>query len=480
MVLPSDLLVARVKGGFVYPLYSHFLDHELYIADQLIDIFKSHIGDERGKLEREVKEIENEAFRIGCDYRFARGLAHLLYRRTKFAKPKVRISPLRARLEVFAEASRRFGGFVLNEKERSEILKTVAKRLGVSVDDLVISFEAAYEDKEVLVSFSELSAKELLKLYNLSLTQTLLFKALHLIADVNISGTATKILLFNVKKLGLMYVAERTNYGIRLYIDGPASALVQTERYGTRIAELLPHIMTARKWKISAKVKRRGRIYKFYITSKLSYLFPKIKLRRTEYDSTVEEVFHKRFQTLGSGWRIEREPEPLIARRSIFIPDFAFIKGSTKVYLEIVGFWTREYLERKLKKLRELENVNMILAVNKKLACSKISNLGYENIIYFKDKLPAPEVYIVLKKYEKEQPKPKAEIQEKVNILNLPPEVERFLNSLRVAKLSLIINRLKKYGLSTEQVIKLLECKGFKIEWKGISLDDVIVRKSFS
>jgi len=476
-MLPSDLLVARARGGFVYPLYSRFLDHELYIADQLIEVFRSNVGRERGKLENDVKEIESEAFKIGCDYRFARGLAHLLYRRANFTKPEVKVSPLKARLEIFTEVSRRFGGFTLSEEEKREVLNVVARRLGLSVEDLITAFRAAYEDKEILESFNEISAEELLKLYNLSLTQTLLFKALYLIADVRISGTDAKILLFNVKKLGLMYVAEKTSDGIRLYIDGPASILKQTERYGTRIAEVLPYIMAAREWKISAKVRRRGRTYKFYITNKLSYLFPKIELRRAEYDSTVEEVFHKRFQTLGSGWDVEREPEPLVAGKSIFIPDFAFVKGNLKVYLEIVGFWTRGYLERKLKKLKELKDVNMILAVNERLACSKISALGYENIIYFKDKLSAPEVYIILRKYEGVRLRPKVRRRQE-EVPSIPSEVEEFLNRLRVAKLSSIVSELEKYGLSVSQIVRILEDKGFKVEWKGISLDSVIVRKT--
>jgi len=390
----------------------------------------------------------------------------------------VKIDPLKARIEIFAEASRRFGGFALDKVERDEVLRTVAARLNISVEDLITAFKAAYEDEEILKSFNNISAEELLKLYNLSLTQTLLFKALYLIADLRISGTDAKILLFNVKKLGLMYVAERTDEGVRLYIDGPASVLRQTERYGTRIAEVLPHIMASCEWRIFARIRRRGRIYKFYITSNLFYLFPKVKLEYTKYDSSVEEYFHKRFQTLGSGWKIEREPEPLVAGKSIFIPDFAFTKGDLKVYLEIIGFWTKEYLERKLRKLKELKDVKMILAVNEKLACSKIINLGYENIIYFKNRLPTPEVYRVLRKYEGLQEKPRLRLrQREKEIIKVPQEAEAFLSKVKVARLSLIVAELEKYGLSVGQVIKLLESKGFKIEWKGISLENVIVKK---
>jgi len=37
----------------------------------------------------------------------------------------------------------------------------------------------------------------------------------------------------------------------------------------------------------------------------------------------------------------------------VFIPDFGFEKNGVKAYLEVVGFWTDEYLQKKLGKLRE-------------------------------------------------------------------------------------------------------------------------------
>jgi len=37
-----------------------------------------------------------------------------------------------------------------------------------------------------------------------------------------------------------------------------------------------------------------------------------------------------------------------------FIPDFVFEKHGVKVYLEIVGFWTEDYLKRKLEKIKDL------------------------------------------------------------------------------------------------------------------------------
>ena len=53
------------------------------------------------------------------------------------------------------------------------------------------------------------------------------------------------------------------------------------------------------------------------------------------------------------------------------IPDFAIEHpDGRRTILEIVGFWTPEYLESKLKKIRQVEADNFILAVSEHLECA--------------------------------------------------------------------------------------------------------------
>jgi len=44
----------------------------------------------------------------------------------------------------------------------------------------------------------------------------------------------------------------------------------------------------------------------------------------------------------------------ILSSGKAFIPDFVFEKYGVKVYLEIVGFWTEDYLKRKLEKIKDL------------------------------------------------------------------------------------------------------------------------------
>jgi hypothetical protein len=87
------------------------------------------------------------------------------------------------------------------------------------------------------------------------------------------------------------------------------------------------------------------------------------------FDSSIEQAFSEAFMALAAGqgvdgWRLEREPEPLLLEQSIFIADFALTRGQQRIYVEILGFWTPSYRERKIQKLQQLkERKDLLLAI---------------------------------------------------------------------------------------------------------------------
>ena len=100
------------------------------------------------------------------------------------------------------------------------------------------------------------------------------------------------------------------------------------------------------------------------------------KMETEIYDSQIEQNFASRFKALDTGWTIKREPEPLPVGKYVMIPDFGFKKESLKVLLEVAGFWTPQYLKEKIRKLEQLNNVDLIIAADKKLACQKLDLIG--------------------------------------------------------------------------------------------------------
>ncbi len=87
------------------------------------------------------------------------------------------------------------------------------------------------------------------------------------------------------------------------------------------------------------------------------------------FDSSIEQSFAEAFQALQhshavDGWQLIREPEPLLLEQGIFIPDFALTRDQQRIYMEILGFWTPAYRERKIQKLQQLQERNdIVLAI---------------------------------------------------------------------------------------------------------------------
>jgi predicted nuclease of restriction endonuclease-like RecB superfamily len=294
------------------------------------------------------------------------------------------------------------------------------------------------------------------------------------------------------------------------YLEGPLSLFRLTDRYGTALAKLLPMIVINSKadgWHIDAWILRKtmeGKraLYEFKLSDAeapqlltdpfYNYHFSNNNNRNEPpavitysatslpsppppsssfsssssfsegyFDSAVEEKFARRFEAAASstGWRLIREPDPLIVSGGkALIPDFMFEKYGKRVYLEIVGFWTPEYLERKLKKLADViimsrensskkdvdyasmgssksmsfapaatttritsesktavamtpvEKIELFIALNKDLACSNavLSSLSFHLIpkerliLYGNDSVPVRPILDYLKSIDKE------------------------------------------------------------------------------
>ncbi|MGQ9513841.1 MAG: DUF790 family protein [Thermoproteota archaeon] len=393
-MLPSNLLRARVSRGHIFPIYAELDLGTLTLAERIVKTFEGSVGRRKGELKQRLREFEDEDF----DYRLVRGLSTLLERRCIF-EAETPIDPKKARMMVFEESSR---AKVVSIEDRKIVIDNVAAKLGIDSKTIEEALYSDVEEELMLKKFDPVSPDTLIKYYNLSLTQTLLFRSLRM--NFTASGNWKRIFRA-MKRLGLMYSIERDGGGYIISVDGPLSLFKMTDRYGTLLAKLLPQIVAAESWTAKAEIiaKSKNRIYEFELSSNeakgiVGNMMYKDSIEE-KYDSTVEERFATSFNSHNSGWVLKREPEPLLAGRNVLIPDFSFEKSGMKTYLEIVGFWTQDYLDRKVRKLNSIVNVDILLAVNESLACSKIQNLKGP-IIYYKKEVPVKPILDHLKRRE--------------------------------------------------------------------------------
>lgn len=516
-MLPSELLLVRRRKGRIWPRYARLSDENLEVAKLLIDAYSRHVGEKKNVLKVFVSELED----MGYDYRFVRGLSVLLDRRSDF-RCNVKVNPVDLRRRLY-QATEKLG-FPTTPEQRSRIIESAVSELKLTAETVEESFYADLDSELVLTEFNPLPPQELLENYNVSLTQTLLFSSTEL--NFTASGNWQRI-FFTVKRLGLIYEVYRSG-GFWVKIDGPASLFKLTRRYGTSLAKLLPAIIGNPKWTVEAKIlwKYTNEICNFKIeSSKHSPILKTPKPPVVSYDSVVEENFATRFQALKSGWCLRREPEPVPAGKHVIIPDFSFERQGVKVYMEVVGFWTAEYLRRKIEKLKKID-VKMLIAVDETLACEKLAKLEKRaklNIVYYRKKIPLASILRYLEELFQPIAEKQASFVKKLPVTFLEPIVkyEEFAARIGVSTESVrtaltekppqgyIVlpnslvkkDKLKEIGktvkeeisrtgrLPLPEAVKIIETKGvedvsnvlkalgYKIVWRGISPETAEVIK---
>ncbi|MHC1599284.1 MAG: DUF790 family protein [Candidatus Methanospirareceae archaeon] len=400
-MLPSELLITRIKKDRIYPNFVQLDDAEhLELAEELIDVYQNLMGKKKSELDELLEELEQ-----GLNFKRVRGLRTLLERRCNFTSKFV-IEPVSARRAVFEAASDRS---VTNRKERAAVIETVAQNLNISVDELEQSLWADHESEVILENFEPLTPEALLRWYNLALAQTLLFKSTGM--TVTIKGNAKEIFRA-IKYFGLMYLQEAGN---KVRIEGASSLLKLSEKYGTSLAKLLPFIVRSESWQIDAEIVIRRdtpRIYHFVMNSRDGALLtseePLGEQAQATFDSSLEERFYHEFVALpaAKSWELIREPDVIFTSNGVFIPDFKFIHKELNIetYFEIVGFWTDDYIKRKLAKLRALP-FTMLVAIDKNLACFNAEPFGFgldQPVILFTKKVPISDIVRYLTTIERE------------------------------------------------------------------------------
>jgi len=162
-MLTGDLLVTKISKGKIEPVYA-ILDQDIQeIARSVIDVFQRHVGRTYGELIEELEGIEE------INYRLIRGLAQILERRCIIETDSV-IDPIAARRMIFEESR----GFITSDEERKMVLEKVASKLNIEPDDLEKALWVDHEGNLVIKEFQIIVPEDLLRMYNLSLAQTLL------------------------------------------------------------------------------------------------------------------------------------------------------------------------------------------------------------------------------------------------------------------------------------------------------------------
>ena len=366
-MLTREHAIAEYKDGRIVPDRLDQRRHARYAqyAEQMLAVFRHGAGRTRRELHRDVRAVL--AAEPDCPLRRIDAFCKLLDdasvyqrdRRGQAAALRRKVFRLAAKSHpLVTSADRLFG------EDEQKVKARIALELRTSwavIDAQLFSDVIDFHRLQDFNGYAD--GRALLSRYNVAQVQTALFDAV----EMTIWATDDfKTILRYAKLARLLHTIRRD--GDRAYIirlDGPASVLRETRRYGVAMARFLPALLACRDWRMHALVRARGRgwVNRLELSPAAgltSHLPPP-----EEFDSGVEETFAAKWgDEPRGGWSLVREGEVLSREQHVFVPDFSLRHSDgRRVLLEIIGFWTPEYLEAKLKTLRSFQGEPILIAL---------------------------------------------------------------------------------------------------------------------
>lgn len=227
---------------------------------------------------------------------------------------------------------------------------------------------------------------------NLANAQGLLYRAaeVHLI----LHGNARRVVHY-ARLRGLICTVEAEQAdppGTQLHLSGPFSLFRRTLVYGRALGGLLPQLMWCKRFQLRAQCSLPSGAGLLCLQTGAP-IFPASEPRR--YDSQVEQRFARDMARATREWELTREPQPVEAGGTLIYPDFMLVytrDPRRRWLIEIVGFWTADYLRQKLARLRQARLANLLLCIDAARACSEDDLPPDARVIRYKRRIDPKEV----------------------------------------------------------------------------------------
>ncbi|RJX48011.1 DUF790 family protein [Halonotius pteroides] len=426
-MLTADLARSRTDGDTVTPLFVD-PDDDRYqqTATELIEIFTEHLGEPKGEVEATIDELTI----ADTDYKIVQGLAKLLQDECEF-EVVAPVDPQEIRRRLFEKANDSYPVVrqptLGDDTQPLDIYSNIADRLGISLEECYKGMYADLDENKRLVRFGNqaieghdgevttsttqltgdsaesyaddtITVEWLLTRYNLALAQAVLYDATEM--RIRVWDSFSTVFSY-VKLFGLMHrIYPIDNAGSRVestdvadgyeaVLDGAASLFSKSRKYGIRMANFLPALPLCTRWEMEAEIldettgtTDHRRTLALDHTDGLSSHYS----AQSDFDSDVERTLADKWERANTEWELVREDDVLDLGAEVMLPDFAIEHpDGRRVILEIVGFWTPEYLSEKLTKIREADAANLVVAVSERLDCSADDFEGMDDrVLWFK------------------------------------------------------------------------------------------------
>ena len=373
-MLTADLASVRRRGDELrlLPIDGRARARVETLAHAYQAIARDAVGQSREDVEARLRELEVAA----AERRLAAAVLKLVRDGCVFEEVDAAdATALRRDLFRRASAARRAGTLV-----RATLVDAVAGEREQTAAALERALFADRAGAQRLLSVDAPSPARLAAGFELAQAQAVLLRAVKVTATVRAREAATYRRLFRqLKFLRLLpTITPLPDGGYRLEIDGPFSLFQAVTRYGLQLGLALPSIAACDQWTLEADVlwgpdRRPARFHLDGATMPADGAA--VGTTPPPVPSALE-TFIVAFEKLGSPWRIERDPAVLdLPGVGLCVPDLAFereLDGRVvRVHLEVLGFWSREAVWRRIDLVRAGLPHRILFAASRDLRVSE-------------------------------------------------------------------------------------------------------------
>ncbi|MCA9591680.1 MAG: DUF790 family protein [Myxococcales bacterium] len=363
-MLTPELVLTRRKGGRlqVATLSAKERARALEVAELVLSAAQAAEGGSRGELKAAWAEIGLS----GREKKLFDGFCKLVEDAAELDS-EAPVDPVELRRAVFTQAAE---ARAADAFDRERVLAEAARSFGIEAPESVMYADLKSEHR--LVRVPQLSPEALLERYQTGSRQAVLLRAVRVVAEVRGAAPEAYRALFSKLKFRrlLHRIEPLADGGYRITIDGPFSLFDNVTKYGLALALVLPVLEECGSLALEAELRWGPR--------REPIVFEHRHRGPAEPDAAPlpDEVadLQAAFERLGGPWAAERATEILnLPGVGLCVPDLTFVHAESgrRVHLEVLGFWSRDAVWRRVELVEQGLLERVVFAVSSRLRVSE-------------------------------------------------------------------------------------------------------------
>ena len=366
-MLTADLVRARKDGKELrlIALDGGRRERAIELSQIYLELASAHVGKSR----HEIDDAGTAITRAPAEYKLAAGLKKVIDDLSEWQE-SAELDPVSLRRDLFRKATAT--RHALPDEgtfDRTAIIAELAHSLSVTADVIERSLYADLRGSQLLLKAPTLSSDALLTEYERAAAQAVLLRAERVTVRVRAAAGAMRALFRRLKFLRLLHRVERDVDSHVIEIDGPYSLFDSVTKYGLKLALLLPALAHSEEWTLTAQVRwgtRRERLT-FRLQGGLAGDSDEPPRLPDEVQSLLDEL-----RAAKSDWHVKESAAVLdLPGKGLCVPDLVFERRGTLVYLEVMGYWSRDAVWRRVELVEAGLPHKILFAVSGRLRVSE-------------------------------------------------------------------------------------------------------------